>query len=97
MSSGQATEQTLPPVPPEAAATTGTEVVEVSFALLLSAMVFETDAVLEIVLPGEAVPATEYVARKTALSSLFKLEIVHVVVPVVPGVGLLQAKLGPLN
>ena len=95
MSSGQATEQT--PLPPEVAATTGTEVVEVLFALLLSAMSFETDAVLETAFPGETVPATEYVARKTALSPLFKLEIVHVVVPVVPGVGLLQAKLGPLN
>ena len=94
MSSGQATEQ-RPPLPPEPAATTGTKVVEVSFALLLSAMSFETDAVLEIALPGETV--TEYEARKTALSPLFKLEIVHVVVPVAPGIGLLQAKVGPLN
>src|SRR2546427_3475363 len=96
MSSGQATEQVVPPPLPPALCTI-TEAVEVSFPLLLSATLFDTEAVLEMVSPTEAVPTTEYVERKIAVSPLFKLAIVQTVSPVPPAVGLVHAKDGPLN
>ncbi len=76
---------------------TGTEAVEESLKLLLSGTLFETFAVLSMVLPAEAPPFTRYVAINVAVSPLFRVGTVHTVVPVVPEPGLLQLKTGPLN
>src|SRR5712692_3027048 len=72
---------------------TGTEAVEESLLLLLSEMLFETVAVLSIVLPAETPLSTKYVARKVAISPLWRVGSVHTVVPV----AVAQLKTGPVS
>ena len=72
---------------------TVTVLVEVLLSVPLSAVVVETTATFEISVPSAAPPSTVYVARKVAVSPLFKLRIEQSV----DEASVLHVNTGPVN